>query len=79
MSTNRFLILACAAAFTVGWMALAAHFDQERAEGDTRHEKFTRAAQAACGLNASWDVLGDGWVQCRTHRGMKTHTAQVQP
>ena len=71
--------LMIAATFIAGWLTLAAHFDQERAEGDTRHEKFTRAAQAACGLNASWDDLGEGLVQCRTHRGMKTHISRVQP
>lgn len=71
--------LVVAAVFIAGWMTIAAHFDQERADGDTRHEKFTRAAQAVCGLNASWDDLGDGLVQCRTKRGAKTRVAQVQP
>lgn len=82
MSTNRFLNLAFAAAIIVGWMALAAHHDQQRAEGDARHmlneaQRFEAAAHAICGINSSFNDLGDGRIQCRTHRGMKTHIAKV--
>ena len=82
-------ILNALLAFAVGsaWLYLAANFDREAAEGDARHQadtpsselRFVRAAQAMCGQNASWALLGDGSVQCRTKRGHKTITAQVQP
>ena len=61
-------------------------------DGDTGHApapqqdssaaqvRFARAAQAICGgENASWELLADGAVQCRTKRGHKTLTAQVNP
>jgi len=69
------------------WFFLAANFDRETIDGDQRHQaglsaelRFSRAAFALCGgENAHWDLLADGSVQCRTKRGHKTITAQVQP
>lgn len=51
--------------------------DSIAAEG--RQARFAKAAQAICGSNAAWLDLGGGTVQCLTHRGYKTTTAQVQP
>ncbi len=42
--------------------------------------RFERAAQAACGENAGWQLRQDGALQCFTKRGYKTAVvAGVQP
>jgi len=87
MTTHRILNAALALFVVAAWMFLAANFDREVIEGDARHQaglsaelRFARAAAALCGgENASWELLGDGSIQCRTKRGAKTITAQVQP
>ena len=86
MTTHRILNTLLAVLVAAVWLYLAANFDREAAEGDTRHQaglsaelRFARAAAAMCGgENASWQLLPDGSVQCRTKRGHKTITAQVQ-
>lgn len=35
-------------------------------------ERFEAAAQAVCGPNAAFVDLGDGVIQCKTHRGFNT-------
>lgn len=35
-------------------------------------ERFERAAQAICGENAAWTDIGNGVIQCKTHRGYNT-------
>jgi len=47
---------------------------QQQAEAQAR---FEQAAQLMCGPQAAWSLLEDGSVQCRTKRGAKTITAQV--
>ena len=43
-------------------------------------QRFARAAQKLCGANAAWSETGTkGEVVCKTKRGYKTITAQVQP
>jgi len=69
------------------WLYLAAHFDAEVALGDVRHQagisaeqRFAKAAQAICGPNAGWsETTTRGQIVCKTKRGHKTITAQVQP
>jgi len=41
---------------------------EDEARIDTVEEKIQRL----CGENAGWKLLGDGSVQCFTHRGFKT-------
>jgi len=41
---------------------------EHEARVDTVEEKI----QKLCGENAGWKLLGDGSVQCFTHRGFKT-------
>jgi len=41
---------------------------EDEARVDTVEEKI----QKMCGENAGWKLLGDGSVQCFTHRGFKT-------
>ena len=41
--------------------------------------RFAKAAQAACGENAGWQLRADGAVQCTTKRGHKTIVARVTP
>ena len=41
---------------------------EDEAKVDTVEEKI----QKLCGENAGWKLLGDGSVQCFTHRGFKT-------
>ena len=41
--------------------------------------KFAKAAQAACGTNAGWQLVDGHTVQCSTKRGHKTIVAQVTP
>lgn len=85
MSAHRILNALLAAFVVSAWLYLAANFDAEAEQGDTRHQaglaeeqRFARAAQAVCGgENAGWDLLADGSVQCRTKRGHKTITARV--
>jgi hypothetical protein len=87
MTTHRILNVLLAVFVAAAWLYLAANFDREAIEGDTRHQaglsaelRFARAAAALCGgENASWELLADGSVQCKTKRGHKTITAQVQP
>ena len=87
MTTHRILNTLLAVFVVAVWMFLAANFDREVIEGDARHQaglsaelRFARAAAAMCGgENASWQLLADGAVQCKTKRGAKTITAQVQP
>ncbi len=52
----------------------SAAVQQARAEA-----KFAKAAQAACGSNAGWQLVDGHTVQCLTKRGQKTIVAQVTP
>ena len=87
MTTHRILNALLAVAVVGAWLYLIAHFDAEAERGDARHQaglsaelRFARAAAAICGgENASWELLDDGAVQCRTKRGHKTIMAQVTP
>jgi hypothetical protein len=87
MSTHRILNALLAVFVVAAWLYLAANFDRAALEGDARHQadlsaeqRFARAAAAMCGgENATWELLADGTVQCRTKRGAKTITAQVTP
>jgi hypothetical protein len=87
MITHR-ILNTLLAIFVIGaWLYLAAHFDAEAEQGDTRHQaglaadlRFARAAQAVCGANAAWsETTHKGQIVCKTKRGHKTVTAQVQP
>ena len=40
--------------------------------------RFERAAQAACGENAGWQLRADGAVQCSTKRGHRTAVVAVR-
>ncbi len=42
-----------------------------------QQERFAKAAQAMCGPNAAYEDLGNGEVQCFTHRGKKTIRATL--
>lgn len=87
ITTHRILNWLLAVAVIGTWLLLAAHFDADIEQGDQRHQaglaaelRFARAAAVMCGgENAVWDLLADGSVQCKTKRGAKTITAQVQP
>lgn len=87
ITTHRILNVLLAVLVTAAWLYLAANFDADIEQGDTRHQaglsaelRFARAAAALCGgENAAWELLADGSVQCKTKRGHKTITAQVQP
>ena len=87
LTTHRILNVLLAVVVTGTWLYLAANFDAEAEQGDTRHQaalaedlRFARAAQAVCGPNAAWSETGTkGEVVCKTKRGYKTITAQVQP
>ena len=52
----------------------SAAVQQARAEA-----RFAKAAQAACGTNAGWQLVDGHTVQCLTKRGNKTIVAQVTP
>ena len=56
--------------------AAAARQAERQAQAQAR---FERAAQAACGENAGWQLRNDGVLQCLTKKGHKTITAQVKP
>ena len=87
MSTHRILNVLLAVFVVSAWLYLAANFDAEVEQGDTRHQaglvedlRFARAAQAVCGPNAAWsETTHKGQIVCKTKRGHKTITAQVQP
>ena len=87
LTTHRILNVLLAIAVTGTWLYLAANFDRETTEGDARHQaglaedlRFARAAQAICGPNAGWaETTHKGQIVCKTKRGHKTITAQVQP
>jgi len=88
MLTTHRILNTLLAIFVIGaWLYLAANFDREAAEGDTRLQaglaedlRFARAAQALCGPNAGWsETTHKGQIVCKTKRGHKTMTAQVQP
>ena len=55
----------------------SAHGDAQRAA--MAEAKFAKAAQAACGANAGWQLVDGQTVQCSTKRGHKTIVAQVTP
>ena len=86
MTAHRILNTMLAAFVIAAWMFLAANFDREAGEQDTsaqavaaEAQRFERAARAICGgENANVELLANGSVQCRTKRGAKTITAQVQ-
>lgn len=40
---------------------------QQRAQ-----QRFEKAAQEMCGMNAAWTDLGDGVIQCFSKKGRKT-------
>lgn len=42
-----------------------------------REVRFAKAAAAVCGINAAAQDLGDGTVQCMTHKGRKTVRAAL--
>jgi hypothetical protein len=87
LTTHRILNALLAVVVTGTWLYLAANFDAEAEQGDTRHQaalaedlRFARAAQAVCGPNAGWsETTHKGQIVCKTKRGHKTITAQVQP
>lgn len=87
MTIHRILNIVLAIAVTATWLFLAANFDRDIEQGDTRHQaglaedlRFARAAQAVCGPNAGWsETTHKGQIVCKTKRGHKTITAQVQP
>ena len=87
ITTHRILNVLLAVLVTAAWLYLGAHFDADLARGDQRHQaglaaemRFAKAAAALCGgENATWTLLADGSVVCKTKRGHKTLTAQVQP
>jgi len=85
MTKHRILNMALAAAVITGWMAMAAHMDAKKFEGDQRHEKslsadfrFARAAREICGENASWrETNHRGEIVCLNKRGSTTKTTRV--
>jgi hypothetical protein len=87
MTAHRILNIVLAAFVVGAWLYLAANFDREAEQGDTRHQaglaedlRFARAAQALCGPNAAWsETTHKGQIVCKTKRGHKTITAKVQP
>lgn len=87
MTIHRILNVLLAVAVAGTWLVLAANFDSDVEQGDTRHQaglaaelRFARAAQAVCGPNAAWsETTHQGQIVCKTKRGYKTVTAQVQP
>lgn len=42
-------------------------------------QRFERAAQLVCGVQAAWREAGNGVVQCFTKRGRPTMRVAVQP
>lgn len=88
---NWLLALILAALLSSAWLLdrpLIDDHSSERAQADSLQDaikaeavqaRFAKAAQAICGSNAAWADLGNGAVQCLTHRGHKTTVAQVQP
>ena len=87
MITHR-ILNTLLAIFVIGaWLYLAANFDAETEQGDTRHQaglaedmRFARAAQAVCGPNAAWsETTHKGQIVCKTKHGHRTMTAQVTP
>lgn len=46
-------------------------------KADAAAERFAKAAAAVCGINAAAQDLGDGTVQCMTHKGRKTVRAAL--
>lgn len=87
MTIHRVLNWMLAIAVVGTWSILIANFDREAEQGDARHQaglaeelRFARAAQAVCGPNAGWsETTHKGQIVCKTKRGHKTMTAQVQP
>ena len=83
--TKNIINWALAAAVITGWMALAAHFDQQRFEGDSRHQdsmsadlRFARAAQQICGENAVWRETDQrGQIVCISKHGKAGKKVQV--
>lgn len=60
--------------------ARAVEADKEAAIKTAKEtHRFERAAQAMCGPQAAWQLLGDGAVQCLNKYGHKTVIAKVTP
>lgn len=55
----------------------AARSMQDAQRQAQRQARFERAAQSLCGQNAAWVLVSDTEIQCRTHQGIKTHSAKV--
>jgi len=91
MSAATNWLLACALALLLSGAHLLDSIPDHRAEFDQAADidaaqaqaqaqaRYAAAAQRACGENAAWRQLDAGSVQCFTHRGLKTISAQVQP
>jgi len=45
---------------------------KEAIEQQRKAQRFEKAAQAVCGVNAGFTDLGDGVIQCLTKRGRPT-------
>lgn len=45
---------------------------KEAIEQQKKTQRFEKAAQAVCGVNAAFTDLGDGVIQCLTKRGKPT-------
>lgn len=50
---------------------------QDALASQARELRFAKAAAAVCGINAGAQDLGDGTVQCYTHKGRKTIKAAL--
>lgn len=85
----RTALLAIAIAILLCWFGPT--IDDHSAENDQavdlqaaivasiQQEKFDKAAQAVCGIQAAWVQLPDGSVQCSTKYGKPTITVKVAP
>ena len=60
------------AAVLVALVMSTAYLLDGPSEHEARVDTVEERIQRLCGENAAWKLLGDGSVQCFTHRGFKT-------
>ena len=60
------------AAGLIALVMSAAYLLDGPSEHEARVDTVEEKIQKLCGENAGWKLLGDGSVQCYTHRGFKT-------
>lgn len=64
-------------ALTTGALSIS-DFMNKPAEKPTEQTRFDRAARDICGINAAWEEVSRGVIQCFQHNGRKSRRGEIK-